>query len=147
MCLGVNLKTRLTYFWLFPGGVCILASRNGKHRPVPALSQECAKRQVVQRRTLCRLFDEHHRGTEYGKDWQGVQLGRDWASLVEYINWLSGFIHLWSCSYSLHSILPVQQALYWIFFRTEYSSVKEVPDAVQTSPKTYLTSALIGCDT
>ncbi|CAB1447179.1 unnamed protein product [Pleuronectes platessa] len=30
------------------GGVCVLTSRNSKHRPLPTVSQECADRQVVQ---------------------------------------------------------------------------------------------------
>nr|XP_033468630.1 C-factor isoform X1 [Epinephelus lanceolatus] len=59
------------------GGVCVLTSRNSQHRPLPAVSQERAKRQAVQCRTLCDLSDEHHRLSEYGKDWQGIQLGWD----------------------------------------------------------------------
>lgn len=76
----------INLFLIFPGGVCVLTSRNSQHRPLPAISQECAKRQAVRCRSLRELSDEHHRRTEYRKDWQGVQLGRDWTSLVESIN-------------------------------------------------------------
>lgn len=71
---------------IFPGGVCVRTSRNSEHRPLQAVSQKRAKRQAVQCRTLCELSDEHHRNTEYRKDWKGIQLGRDWTSLVETIN-------------------------------------------------------------
>lgn len=50
---------------IFPGFVRVLTSRNGKHRSLPAISQKCPKRQVVQYATLCELPDEHHRNTEY----------------------------------------------------------------------------------
>lgn len=73
--------------YFFTGGVCVLTSRNSKHWPVPALSQECAKRKVVQHWILGVLSDEHHRYTEYGEDWEGVQLGRDRTSVVESTNW------------------------------------------------------------
>ena len=73
-------------FPILPGGVRVLTSRDGEHGPLPAVSQECAERQAVQRRTLREMSDEHRRRTEYRKDRQGVQLGRDRTPLVDLSN-------------------------------------------------------------
>lgn len=73
----------LFFLFSFSGGVCVLASGNSQHRPLPAVSQECAQRQAVQPGTLRELSDGHHRHAEYRKDWQGVQLGLHRTSLVE----------------------------------------------------------------
>lgn len=135
-------------FFFFPpsGGVCVLTSGNSEHWPFPAVSQERATRQAVQRRTLCEPSDGHRRHAEYGKDRQGVQLGWHRTSLVEINKWDSG-VNLSTASLDVNSIsalwavqydgdYAVQRFLVGSQSKRQTSSTTSQPTTLLLSPET-----------